>query len=71
MSDLITVPTENWEYAKKCVEVVQRLKDRKKELLVLMKSEYPKEDLGERAYKDLFHELEKIFRVRKNDLFML
>ena len=65
MSDLITVPTENWEYAKKCVEIVQRLKDRKKELLVLMKLDHPEEHLAGCTYKDLFHELEEIFKGKE------
>ena len=68
MSDLVTVPTENWEYGIECMKIVQRLKDRKREVLVLMRKDHPEEHIsGCCTYKDLLYELEKIFTGEEND----
>ena len=66
MSDLITVPTENWEYAKECVMIVQRLKDRKRELLISIAKEHPEEHINEYTFKELLHELERIFTGKED-----
>ena len=39
MTNLITVPIENWEYGKKCIVIVQRLKDEKHKLLLRSRHE--------------------------------